>query len=82
VPIEFVVEQAGCASCAALVEDALGALGSVERVDVDEAADTASVRLSPHDEELSVGELDRALAEASGGTGHTYRVRAGSVSRQ
>lgn len=73
----FVVEQAGCASCAALVEAALTPLAHVHTIEVDEAADTAAVRLafSPN---ISKEAVDHALADASGGAGHHYRVKPGS----
>ena len=41
----FEVEEAGCESCAALVRGALEPLATVESVEVDEAADRATVRL-------------------------------------
>lgn len=73
----FVVEQAGCESCAALVRDALEDVAAVDDVAVDEASDSATVRLRAGTS-LSVDEVDRLLAEASAGTGHAYRVRPGS----
>lgn len=73
----FVVEQAGCESCAALVREALEEVAPVDDVTVDEASDSASVRLRPRTP-VSVDEVDRLLAAASAGTGHAYRVRPGS----
>jgi hypothetical protein len=78
VPVRFVVEQAGCASCAELIRDVLGELGVVEEVEVDEQADTATVRLEPR-RPLEASELERVLGEASIGSGHTYSVRVGSL---
>lgn len=69
--IEFVVEEAGCESCAALVREALEPLAAVETVEPDHDADTAAVRVR--------GELTEAAAnEALAAVGHAYRVRAGS----
>jgi copper chaperone CopZ len=75
VEVTFVVEEAGCASCGARVQAALEPLAAVESIDVDEAADEAVVRLSgaPSEEDVAV-----ALAGASEGSGHAYRLRAGS----
>lgn len=77
--ITFVVEEAGCESCAALVRDALEPLGAVGSVEIDEAADVAAVTLSPA-RPLGEAEVGAALAEASAGTGHAYRVQPGSWS--
>lgn len=77
--ISFVVEEAGCESCAALVRDALEPLGAVGSVEIDEAADVAAVTLSPAGP-LGEAEVGAALAEASAGTGHAYRVQPGSWS--
>lgn len=77
--ISFVVEEAGCDSCAALVRDALEPLGAVASVEIDEAADVAAVTLSAV-RPLGEAEVGAALAEASAGTGHAYRVRPGSWS--
>ena len=73
--VSFVVSEAGCASCAALVREALEPLGTVESVDVDESADEATVLLAGDASEETV---NRALAGASAGAGHAYRVRPGS----
>lgn len=73
--ISFVVEQAGCESCAQLVRGALEPLGTVEAVEVDERADEATVRLGG---ETTEEEVNLALAGASQGVGHAYRVRTGS----
>ena len=76
--VEFVVEEAGCESCARRVRAALesiAAVESVESVDVDEQADAATVRLRGDVDEERASD---ALATASAGSGHTYRVRAGS----
>ena len=72
---QFVVEHAGCASCAERIRKALGAIGTVEQIDVDEASDVAIVRL----EYGGVTEdVEHALLFASQGSGHAYRVQPGS----
>ena len=73
--VAFVVEEAGCASCAALVREALEPLGRVESVEVDEAADVSRVVLSGS---ASEAEVATALAGASEGAGHAYRIQPGS----
>ena len=75
--MEFEVEQAGCEGCAALVRSALEPLATVERLEIDEAADRASVQLRPTGE-LTEAAVNEALAAASQGSGHAYRVRPGS----
>lgn len=70
--VEFVVEQAGCSSCAARVQAALAGVATVETVDVDETADVAFVRVSGTVSESSVNDV---LRDASRGAGHSYRVR-------
>ena len=75
--VEFVVEQAGCSSCAELVREVLSVLGAVEAVEVDESADLASVRLAA-DGAVSSEQLDALLADASV-PGHAYRVLPGSL---
>lgn len=76
--ITFVVEEAGCDSCAALVRDALEPLGEVRSLEIDEVADLATVSLMPA-RPLEEAEIAAALAEASEGTGHAYRVQPGSL---
>lgn len=73
--VVFEVEQAGCESCAARVRAALEPLGDVEEIAIDEKADAATVRARG---ELDEDAVNGALAAASHGSGHTYRVRAGS----
>lgn len=73
----FVVEEAGCDSCAARVRSALEPLGSVQAIDVDHAADVATVRLD-YEGVLSEETVNRALKRASEEAGHTYRVKPGS----
>jgi copper chaperone CopZ len=75
--VEFVVEQAGCSSCADRVRGALEPIATVDPIEIDEAADAAAVRLRSASllSEETVGE---ALREASVGSGHEYRVQAGS----
>ena len=75
--ITFVVEEAGCDSCAALVRDALEPLGEVRSLEIDDVADLATVSLVPA-RPLEEAEIAAALAEASEGTGHAYRVQPGS----
>lgn len=75
--VEFTVENAGCASCAALVRDVLSELGAVESVIVDEARDAAAVRLAGTTA-IAVVRVNRLLADASSGSGHAYRVAPGS----
>ena len=74
--IEFVVEQAGCPSCAARLRNAFEALAPVTAVEIDEAADTASVRLEASDD-VSETAVDRVLDAASAGSGHVYTRRPG-----
>lgn len=73
--LTFVVEQAGCESCAARVRGALEPLAEVEAVEVDKDADAATVRAVG---QLSEDAVNEALLAASHGSGHTYRVRPGS----
>lgn len=75
--VSFLVEQAGCESCAARVRAALEPLGEVAEIAVDADADLASVRLRG-DSPPVASEIDAALARASHGSGHRYRVKAGS----
>lgn len=78
-PLTFVVEEAGCHSCATRVRSALDPLARIERIDTDHDADVSTVRLVP-ERELTEDEVNDALAAVSEGTGHTYRVRPGSWS--
>jgi copper chaperone CopZ len=73
--VRFVVEHAGCDSCAARVREALEPLATVHEVTVDESADVAFVSLAAAVSERKVNE---ALREASTGSGHEYSVRPGS----
>jgi copper chaperone CopZ len=75
VDVTFVVEQAGCESCAARVRGALDPFAAVASIEVDEEADAATVRASGS---LTEERVNEALASASQGSGHTYRVRPGS----
>lgn len=74
--VQFVVEGAGCESCAARVRQALAPLATVDDVRIDEQADVATVSLSA----TSIAEDDAvaALREASVGSGHDYRIKPGS----
>ena len=67
--VEFVVDQAGCASCAELVREVLSELGAVEAVEVDDSADLASVRLVA-DGAVSSEQLDALLAAGTEMTRH------------
>jgi copper chaperone CopZ len=80
--IAFEVEQAGCESCARRVRDALDGVVPVLDVSIDEDADLATVtvgslHLASGSSELE-STVNRALADASHGSGHAYRVRPGS----
>ena len=78
--VQFVVEQAGCTSCAARIREALGEIATVQAVDIDEAADVAVVRVSsPSASEEAVNDV---LGAASHGSGHLYRIRSGSWQSQ
>jgi hypothetical protein len=72
--IHFVVEQAGCESCARRVSSALADVLAIEEITIVEDADAAAVRAhAPASLERSA--VDAALAEASSGGGHTYGVK-------
>ncbi len=75
--VRFVVEQAGCPSCAARIRSALEAIATVEAIEVDEAADIASVRLTDSPPVLEDA-VALAVQNASAGSGHEYRVQPGS----
>jgi copper chaperone CopZ len=75
--VEFVVENAGCSSCAERVRLALEPVAAVHEIEVDEAADVATVRAGAATD-VSQDAVDRVLREASDGAGHAYRVRPGS----
>ena len=72
----FQVEQAGCESCAARVRSALEPHATVEAIEIDESADHATVHLV--EANVTEADVNAALTAASHGSGHTYRVRAGS----
>ncbi len=75
--VEFVVEHAGCSSCAGRVRRALEPIATVETIEIDEAADAADVRLRSA-VPLSEGTVRDVLREASVGSGHEYSVQPGS----
>lgn len=75
--VVFEVEQAGCASCAERVRSALEDFAPVTEVAIDESSDSATVTLAA-DTTASEDEVNEALAGASHGSGHMYRVRPGS----
>jgi hypothetical protein len=72
--LRFVVEEAGCDSCAERVRAALEPLVTVEAISIDEISDTANV-VAHAEERPSLDAIDAALAGASAGAGHTYRLR-------
>ena len=75
--VRFVVEQAGCPSCGSLIREALDAIADVEGIEIDEAADLATVRLQQgsNPSQQTVG---RVLETVSRDSGHAYRVQPGS----
>ena len=73
--VTFEVEQAGCESCGQVIGTALGRVGEVESIAIDEIADTATVVLTGA---ASPSAVNQALEEAGAGAGHAYRVRTGS----
>lgn len=78
-PVTFVVEEAGCDSCASRVRSSLEPLGEVQTIDVDHEADSSTVTVLPV-AQLSEQSVNGALRDASAGTSHTYRVKPGSWS--
>lgn len=75
--VTFVVQEAGCERCAALVRTALEPLLSVRDIAIDEAGDSATVR-GELDGPVSEADVDAALAEVSTGSAHRYRLAPGS----
>jgi copper chaperone CopZ len=75
--VEFVVEQAGCESCAELIRDGLGEIGAIRRVEVDETADVAAVCLELASD-VSSDDVDRILLTLAEESGHGYCVQPGS----
>jgi hypothetical protein len=75
----FVVAEAGCESCAERVRAALEPLASINSIAIDEQDDSATVVLDAVPK-LSEEQINEALAQASAGAGHTYRIRHGSWS--
>jgi hypothetical protein len=78
VEVSFEVEQAGCASCAGRVRDALAPLLEISGLEIDESLDAALITAQAV-EEPTVGMIDQLLTAASEGAGHKYRVRPGSL---
>jgi hypothetical protein len=76
-PIAFRVEQAGCEACASRVRTALAGLLAIEEITIDEDADAAVVHAQAPPQ-LDVPTVEAALASASRGSGHAYRVSPGS----
>ena len=75
--VTFIVDEAGCSSCAARVRAALEPLADVDDVQIDEEADAATVSLTAQSG-IAEEDVQRALDAASAGAGHAYRVRASS----
>lgn len=75
--VSFVVEEASCSSCAQRVRQALSPFATVESIDLDPDADAAVVRAVPIGE-LNEAAVNEALAHASEGAGHAYRVKPGT----
>ena len=75
--IGFTVEQAGCPSCASLIREALGAIAVVAGIEIDEAADLATVRLE-QGSNPSQRTVASVLETVSRNSGHAYRVQPGS----
>lgn len=72
--LRLVIEEAGCDSCVERVRAALEPLVTVEAISIDEGSDTASV-VAHAERPPSLDAIDAALAGASVGAGHTYRLR-------
>ena len=72
----FEVEQAGCESCAARVRAALEPFAELGEISIDSETDSATVHATG--DALSEEAVNRALEDASHGSGHVYRVRPGS----
>lgn len=75
--VVFEVEHAGCETCAARVRDAVEDIAPVADVSIDEDTDSATVTLA-NGSMASEDRINGALADASHGSGHAYRVRPGS----
>jgi hypothetical protein len=75
--LRFEVENAGCPSCGERVQGALTSLGIVDEITIDEKADTATVSMRI-EQTIEEPMVNSALAAASTGAGHLYRVRSGS----
>ena len=77
IKVRFDVEHAGCPACAERVQGALASLATVDELTIDEESDTATVSISTA-VSLDESTINAALAEASTGSGHEYRVKSGS----
>lgn len=75
--VQFIVEEAGCSSCAAVVGRVISEHGTVGEIQIDEDADVALVR-ADLPEAFGAEDLNVVLAHVSDGAGHAYRVRPGS----
>jgi hypothetical protein len=75
--VRFVVEQAGCPSCASLIREALDVIADVDGIEIDEAADLATVHLQQRSN-LSEQTVADVLETVSRDSGHAYRVQPGS----
>ena len=69
----FVVEQAGCTSCAGRIGKALEDTATAHEIELDEAADVAIVRLLSSS--ATEGAVHEVLRKASEGAGHRYRIQ-------
>ena len=73
----FVVQEAGCESCAVRVRTALEPLLHIREIAIDEAGDAATVSGELH-APVTEAAVEAALAQASAGSGHRYRLAPGS----
>ena len=74
--VKFVIEGAGCESCATRVREALAPIVTVHDVAINDMADIATVSVSAPS--IAESDVTEVLLAASVGSGHEYRVRSGS----
>ena len=72
--VVFAVEHAGCPTCAARVREALSPFATIVGIEIDESEDVATVEALPR-ATTTEERINAALLEASGGSGHAYRVK-------
>ena len=72
--VRVVVGRAAWPSCASVIREALDAIADVEGIEIDEAADRATVRLQ-HGSNPSQQTVARMLETVPREPGHTYRVQ-------